>query len=87
MSAETKLEQLRKNLHTVVDGAWAQPDMLDAKDALSAVARAAIEECYEGCLTGTNMQGKTNAMECLRECARQAKLGDKFREKWGKKKS
>jgi len=76
----SELQKLRETLHTQVDGAWAKPEMLKAKDALSAIARATIEKCYEDC-----MEKGGDVKSCYRECARNAGLGDKYREQWGKK--
>ena len=73
------LQSLREQLHVGVDGAWARPEMLAAKDALSAIARSAIEECYEACANQT-----TNIRECYRRCAERAGLGPAYRKEWGK---
>ena len=77
-----ELEELRRTLHAQVDGAWAKPEMLDAKDALSKIARDAIEKCYEKC-----MEQGGDVKNCYKKRAEEAGLGDKFREEWGKGKS
>ena len=76
---DSVLKELRKTLHTQVDGAWAKPEMLDAKDALSRKARELIEECYEGCIRGGG-----DVIGCYRKCAKEKNLGDEYRKIWGK---
>ena len=80
MHVSTQLQNLRKSLHVGVDGAWAKPEMLEAKDALSSVARQTIEACYEKC-----MEEGGNVKACYKECAKQAGLGDQYRSIWGKR--
>jgi len=72
------LAELRKRLHTAVDGEWAKPEMLAAKDQLASVARGAYEQCLEACA-----RSNQPITECYKECAKKVNLGDKYRQVWG----
>jgi len=72
------LAELRKRLHTAVDGEWAKPEMLAAKDQLASVARGAYEQCLETCA-----RSNEPITECYKKCAKQANIGEKYREVWG----
>jgi len=74
------LKELRKNLHTVVDGAWAKPEMLDAKDALEKIAR---ESGMADCLRRLWDEG-TVSVEAYRACVRDAGIPEAYRKAWGK---
>ena len=79
------LEKLRKQLHTVVDGAWAREDMLDAKDALEKAARdSGYASCLEICMVDPSKKGATSPKECFKICQEEAGLGDLYRKIWGK---
>jgi len=74
------LKELRKTLHSVVDGAWAKPEMLDAKDALEKVAR---ESGMADCLRRLWEEG-TVSVEAYRACIREAGIPEAYRKAWGK---
>ena len=74
-----QLAELRKQLHVLVDGAWAKPEMLDAKDELSAAAKE-----YGECLKKLWDEGRVSIEE-YRKCAQTHNIGETYKEKWGKK--
>jgi len=74
------LRKLRQDLHTQVDGAWARPEGLPAKDALSAAAR---NTGYAKCLRDLWDKGAVNR-DAYKACMRQAKLDEAYRSLWGK---
>jgi len=78
LKLETALEQLRRQLHQVVDGAWARPEMLSAKDALSAAAQS-----YGNCLENLWDGGNVNR-EAYKNCAKKNQIGTKYKKLWGK---
>lgn len=74
------LQSLRKRLHEAVDGAWAKPEMLDAKDALEKIAR---ETGMADCLRELWEKGEVN-VENYRSCVRDKGVPTKYKKAWGK---
>jgi len=74
------LEELRKALHTAVDGAWAKPEMLAVKDALGKIAR---DTGYKKCVKDLWEAG-TVTKEAMARCAEDAGLADAYAKEWGK---
>jgi len=76
----SRLEELRKTLHEVVDGAWAAPEMLEVKDALGKTARDAG---YQACVKELWEKG-TVTKKALEDCAKKTDIGKVYRAEWGK---
>lgn len=74
------LADLRKTLHAQVDGAWAKPEMLDAKDALSKIAK---DSGYKKCVKDLWKEG-TVSKDALAECAEKAGISEAYAKEWGK---
>jgi len=72
------LKNLRKKMSQTVDGAWV--GQLDAKDALSKIAR---DTGFAACLRKAAREGRP-ITEAYRECQESAGLAEAYRKAWGK---
>jgi len=76
-----ELEALRKDARAFMRGKWSAPEMIKGQEALRG---AAIDTGFAACLR-KHMEAGTAGRGSYRDCQKEAKLADAYRDLWGKK--